>query len=189
MAAAPGDLATVANVKAWLGGSTDSTNDTVLQTLVTAASAWLVNYLSRNILSASYIETRRGTGNDSIVMRNYPITAVASVKWGGTSITVQADPIALSMGYLFDGRRIDLIGYCLPYRDPVVISYTAGYAAVPSDIGQAVCELVGEAFKRRERIGQASKSLGNGEVVSFMMKDMSEPTRSMLANYRNTVPV
>lgn len=185
---AAGDLTDLTSVKTWLEITTTN-NDTLLGQLITAASAWIVDYLSRPILSASYTETRKGTGNDSMTMRAYPITAVASIAWNGTSITAAADPIAGSPGFLFDGRRIDLIGNVFPYGCPVVISYTAGYVTAPADVQQACTELVGEAYKRRERIGQTSKTLGGQETVAFSQKDMNEAVRTALASYRNTVPV
>lgn len=68
--------------------------------------------------------------------------------------------------------------------DAVVIVYSY----VPSDIEQAVVELVGERVKSRERIGVSSKSLPNGESVSFMTKDMSTWVKTTLQAYRRVTP-
>lgn len=186
---AAGDLTTLDAVKAWIGSDVGSSSDTLLASLITSASGWIIDYLSRNILTASYAEVRQGNGNASMTMRQYPITAVASVGWNGQSIVNLVDPLNLQPGFLFDGRRLDLIGYTFPYGCPVVVAYTAGYATAPAAIAQACNELVGEAFKRRDRIGMASKTLGGQETVSYSLKDMNETTRTDLNNYRNTVPV
>lgn len=45
------------------------------------------------------------------------------------------------------------------------------YDYVPSDIEQAVIEMVGERYRYRERIGQASRSLGGQETASYMVRD------------------
>ena len=70
----------------------------------------------------------------------------------------------------------------------MTIAYCAGYATVPPSIQQACNELVGEAFARRSRIGQVSKTLGGQETVAFAQKDMGEFTRTALAAFVRVVP-
>ena len=60
----------------------------------------------------------------------------------------------------------------------MVVSYTAGYATVPAGVQQAVTELVGEAFRRRDRIGQTSKSLGGQETTSFLAAEMNATVKA-----------
>ncbi len=69
-----------------------------------------------------------------------------------------------------------------------MVSYTAGYATPPADISQAAAELVGEAFRRRDRIGLSSKSLGGQEVVAFSLKDMNDTAKALLASYQVLAP-
>ena len=184
---AAGDLTDLTTVKAWLGVTTTAFDDQ-LSGLVTAVSSFVTNYLGRQLLTASYVETYRGSGQRSMVLRNFPITAVASVAFAGQTITAAADPVALTSGVLFDDRTLTLVGYRFPIGLPVVVSYTAGFAATPPDIGQATVELVGEAFRRRDRIGLASKSLGGQEVIAFSLKDMNDTVRALLAPYQVLAP-
>jgi hypothetical protein len=184
---ADGDLTDLDTAKAWLGVTT-TTYDTQLSGLVTAVSSFVTGYLGRQLLTASYVETYRGNGQSSMVLRNFPITAVASVAFAGQTITAAADPVALSSGILFDDRALQLLGYRFPIGLPVVVGYTAGYAATPPDIGQAAVELVGEAFRRRDRIGLASKTLGGQEVIAFSLKDMNDTVRALLAPYQVLAP-
>jgi hypothetical protein len=184
---AAGDLTDLPTVKAWLGVTT-TTYDTQLGGLVTAVSSFVANYLGRQLLTASYAETYRGNGQASMVLRNFPITAVSSVAFAGQTITAAADPVALTSGVLFDDRALTLVGYRFPIGLPVVVSYTAGYATTPPDIGQAAVELVGEAFRRRDRIGLSSKSLGGQEVIAFSLKDMNDTVRALLAPYQVLAP-
>jgi hypothetical protein len=184
---AAGDLTDLPTVKSWLGLTTAAT-DSLISSLITAVSAFIPNYLGRQVLSASYVETYRGNGQDVMLLRNFPITAVASVAFAGQSITTPADPVALTSGLLFDDRTLTLIGYCFPIGLPVVVSYTAGYAATPTDIAQAAIELVGEAFRRRDRIGVSSKTLGGQEVVAFSLKDMNDTAKALLASYQVLAP-
>ena len=98
-----GDLTDLATVKSWLGVTTSAT-DGLIATLITAVSAFIPNYLGRQVLSASYVETYRGNGQHQLLLRNYPITAVASVAFAGQTVTAPADPVALTSGFLFDDR-------------------------------------------------------------------------------------
>jgi hypothetical protein len=184
---AAGDLTDLPTAKAWLG-VTSTSFDAQLSGLITAVSSFITNYLGRQILSASYVETYRGNGQSLLLLKNFPITAVASVAFAGQTITAAADPVALTSGILFDDRALRLIGYRFPIGLPVVVSYTAGYAAAPPDVAQAAVELVGEAFRRRERIGVSSKTLGGQEVVAFSLKDMNDSVKALLMPYQVLAP-
>ena len=184
---AAGDLTDLPTVKAWLGVTTTNF-DTQLGGLITAVSSFVGAYLGRQLLSASYQETYRGNGQSVLLLRNFPITAVASVAFAGQTVTAAADPVALTSGILFDDRSLRLIGYRFPVGLLVLVSYTAGYATTPADVAQAAVELVGEAFRRRDRIGLSSKSLGGQEVVAFAQKDMNDTVKTLLAPYQVLAP-
>jgi hypothetical protein len=63
------------------------------------------------------------------------------------------------------------------------------YDYVPFDVSFAVTELIGEWYKRKDRIGVLSKTLGGQETVTFSQKDMGESIRSVLQPYTNVVPM
>jgi hypothetical protein len=63
------------------------------------------------------------------------------------------------------------------------------YDYVPFDVSFAVTELIGEWYKRKDRIGVLSKTLGGQETVTFSQKDMGESIRSTLQPYTNVVPM
>jgi len=63
------------------------------------------------------------------------------------------------------------------------------YDYTPWAVNQAVTELIGEWYKRRDRIGVLSKTLGGQETITFSQKDMNESIRSSLQLYNNVVPV
>ena len=68
----------------------------------------------------------------------------------------------------------------------IVISY--GYT--PEDIVQALCELAGERYKARQRIGEVSQTVGGqGTTVAFSQKDMNDTIRALLQPYKNVTPV
>lgn len=62
------------------------------------------------------------------------------------------------------------------------------YSFCPMEVSQAVTELIGEWFKRKDRIGLLSKTLGGQETVTFSQKDMSDSIRTTFDYYSNVVP-
>lgn len=66
-------------------------------------------------------------------------------------------------------------------------SITYDYA--PWDVAFAVQEMIGEWYKRKDRIGVISKTLGGQETITFSQKDMGDSIRSTLQPYMNVVPL
>jgi hypothetical protein len=73
--------------------------------------------------------------------------------------------------------------------DDVGTKVQISYSYVPTDIAQAVTEMVGEATKRKERIGVLSKNLGGQESVTFSKSSMNDTIRECLQPYMSVVPV
>lgn len=63
------------------------------------------------------------------------------------------------------------------------------YSFVPADIEMVACEMVGEQYKYKDRIGYVSKSLGGQETVTFSQKAMTAYNRELLASYKIVVPI
>lgn len=176
-------LTTLANVKQYLQiDPSDTDADDLLERMIDAASATIEKYCQRHFLQANYTESKDGTGQRRITVRNIPMTAVASVTVNG--IAIPARPSATGQGYTFDQYGVKLTGYeFTDGYDNVVISYTAGFAAVPDDVDMACCELVSLRYKTLDRLGVTSKSLA-GESISFNMGDFTEPVKRALEQYR-----
>jgi hypothetical protein len=189
---AAGDLTTLAAAEAWVGIGSDNggPNDTMIASLITSASTWIGNELQRHVLSAEYTHTFTGNGQRFMLLRQAPVTAISALTWGGTTIPA-ANLTTLAAGYWIDddGRTLHLLDYRFPYRMPLQVSYTAGYATPPADIAQACNELVGSAFKRKTRIDEMTRSLGGQETASFSQADMGKPTRAALDKYKFMAPV
>ena len=64
------------------------------------------------------------------------------------------------------------------------------YSAPPAPVEMAVKEMVGEAYRRRERIGQTQRTHpGNGGSVSTPFIDLTPTAKMMLSSYRRAMPV
>lgn len=126
------DLTTLADVKAWLARS-DTNSDALLAALITRASREILSYLQRPLLLPhSVTELQRADGHSHIVLREWPVTSVASVAVGRASVPEAATP--LDSGWLLEAwngappgrpQGLNLAGWHA--RGPIEIVYQAGY--------------------------------------------------------------
>lgn len=183
-------LVTLEDVRPWvLKESTLSSDDTLLQSLIDAASALVVNFVNRDLVTTTYSEIYDGKGQRRLILRNYPIQTVESLLVDG--VNVIAAPNQLAGGYVFNTTSVAFRGFgtfsCGIQN--VLVGYTAGYDTVPDDIKWAVIELVGYKYKSRDRIGVVSHSNQNLTTDTYMVSDMPASVRSALNPYRRVVPV
>jgi hypothetical protein len=75
------DLITLARAKQAILSITDSTYDTLLGTLITACSDAVEKYCRRDFYSRSYDELYSGIGDRRLILREYPIQSIASVRY------------------------------------------------------------------------------------------------------------
>ncbi len=154
---AASDLAVLADVKAWLSGSSGigTSDDALLGRLITDLSGVILAYLSRpSVLPRSWSERYDGNGKERVYLRKFPVTSLTSLVIGSTPIAAAPAPgagISFQSGYLLDPwdgappggiQAIDLRGYCFwRGRQNVLVTYTAGYqvsgeaATVPAASG------------------------------------------------------
>jgi hypothetical protein len=188
-----GDLTTLDDVKAWLKtgqGAFPASDDALLARLITAASRFVESWLGRPVAAADWQEVRDGTGGQRLAFAHVPVTAVLSLSIDGLAIPPASADGGWDAGYVFTPTELALRGYVFTRRaQNVLITYTAGYAATPPDIGQACIELVCRRYKERTRIGEVSRAMGGSETVTYAQQDMSEDVRLLLSQYRSVAPV
>lgn len=177
-------FASVTQVKDYLGLRSGD-DDNLLSRLCLAATDWMQTYLNRDIASVAYAsELRDGTGTQSLMLANSPITAVSSVFINGTAL----DPSK----FIFDNYlliRTDGSVFTRGLRN-ISVSYTAGFIVVPDDIVQACVELVAWRYKEKERVGQSTVSFASsGQNVTYQTSDVPADVKTTLNNYRKVVPV
>ena len=188
-----GDLATLGDVKAWLQtgqSSFPATDDALLTRLITAASQFVQTWLGRQIAPSDWQEVRDGTGGHRLAFANFPVTAVLSLSIDGVAIPPAPADGGFDAGYVFTATELALRGYVFTRRaQNVILSYTAGYPATPPDVAQACIELVCQRYRERTRIGETSRAVSGGEIVTFSQQDMSADVKVLLAQYRVVAPV
>lgn len=193
------DFCTPGDLKDWLGiaGSKD---DALLASLITNVTAAMLNKMNRaDVLSASYTEVRNGNGGSRLALKNFPVTAVTSLKINGA--VIPASPDSIQAGYVFDQYQLSLIGssFLWPGNSPgssfgvgannITVIYTAGYASLPADLKQACIDWCAFRYRQKSWIGQTSKHLGTGETVSFSQKDMPDSVAAVIQQYSRRIPV
>jgi hypothetical protein len=190
---ADGDLTTLDDVKAWLKtgqGAFPATDDALLARLITAASRFIESWLARRMALTDWQEVRDGTGGQRLAFANLPVAAVLSVAIDGLVIPPAATDGSCGAGYVFTPTELALRGYVFTRRPQnVVMTYTAGFAAIPPDIAQACIELVCQRYKERTRIGETSRAVSGSETVTYAQQDMSDDVRLLLSQYRAVAPV
>ena len=75
------DLITLSRAKQNIQAITDSSQDSVLTTLITAVSDAVEKYCNRRFVSTARDELYNGTGDRRLILREYPIQSVQSVRY------------------------------------------------------------------------------------------------------------
>jgi predicted transglutaminase-like cysteine proteinase len=183
---AAGDLTTLVAVKAKLR-VTGTGDDAMLGTMITQASQFIQAWLNRTFASASYTETRDGTGTQTMMFANYPVTAVASLTVDDLAVPPASN--TTNTGYRFTAHRLHLNNDVFTRGfGNMTVTYTAGYTSTPPEIDGACADFVAYKYRELERIGHSSKSI-QSETVAFITADMPAGVKTILNNYRNVVPV
>lgn len=155
------DLTTLATLKADLG-ITDSTNDTVLQRYLTAASEAIKNYCNRVFQVETVTDefwaqrdpypSTFASGLAPLQLSRFPIKAagVSSVVENGTTLVDATDfRVDYTLGHL---TRIDGSAYPMRWPAyPISVTYQAGYVTIPAALVEAVIRLVRASWYARLR--------------------------------------
>ncbi len=75
------DLITIARAKLAIASITDSSQDGLLQVLVTSYSDAIEKYCKRRFVSQGYDELYNGTGDRRLLLRQYPVQSVQAVRY------------------------------------------------------------------------------------------------------------
>jgi hypothetical protein len=141
---AASDLAALADVKAWLAGSSGigSTDDALISRLITDVSGAIAAYLGRPSLTPRTLTERLdGNGKTRLFLSRYPVLQTISLVIDNVAVAAAMPPAAGAphpRGYLLEpwdglppGRPQALDLFDLVFRQGrqnIVVSYSAGYA-------------------------------------------------------------
>lgn len=175
-------LCTPADIRAYLGLTEQQAPDSVLLPLCAAADAFVLSYLNRTTLDVTtYNETYHGTGSNTLVPDQRPVVTVTSVAVGGVA---QAAAAGQGAGFVWDDLAVYLRdGLFTRGVLNVQVSYSAGFETIPEDIKRAAVDIVAEKYMRRNRVGIASKTIGQ-ESISYSRDDVTPFAVKALNQYK-----
>ena len=193
--------ATLAEAKAYLSIS-DSIDDTMLESMVEAASRSIDNIAGRRFYLDASASARlyRGTNPYILTVDDFGSTTglALALDTGGdgtyeTTLTYNVDYVvepfnAVAMGKPY--TQITLVGgQLLPWllpnlRPSVELTAKWGFPTVPDDISQACLILTADMYKRKDSVGG---NLGISELGAIRMSPLGRDIAAMTRAYRREV--
>lgn len=205
------------NVKTHLGlGSGDSSLDALIDLVIEAVDGIIDGFTGRGSLaSAQATEYYDGPGSGKLILRRRPVTAVAgvwvdAVGYHGQAAGAFGSGTEWTAGVDFVNPRTDATegngGMLVALRNPdfegggiwprgignIKVTYTAGYATIPSDLATAATSLAVQLVQAAERgaplsgetIGDYSYQLLNNPAGAGSAAPVLGAVASILARYR-----
>ena len=175
---------------AYTGAGFVGVDDVLLTRLVTAASAFIQRETGRVLASEQYSESYNGVGSNCLMLRNQPVTAVASVVVDG--VTVPPAASSMSVGFLFDDKMVYLNGFFFSRGfQNIQVSYTGGPLAGDPDIAlaeEACIELAAWDYRRKDRTGEDMKTTA-GQAVHYTVKELPDEIARKIRRLARVTPV
>lgn len=156
-------------------GITSTSTDAVLLSLLRGASTFVQRYIGRDITYQRYTETFYPEESSvRLCVTNFPLDAVESISIDGVTLDAStggyANYVAAKEGFV---RRLDG-GRFSTGNVPTVITYRAGFKAVPEDLRTVVKKLISSAYNQRLSEGLLEEELGTYRVKYASSSAMSE---------------
>lgn len=161
-----GNLTTLDRALQWLNQSSDPQD--LVARLIAATSAQTEKFLGYAVLQASYTRTFNGEGLPRLFVPDIPLVSVQSLVIDGQNIPAGSLLAGTQQaGFYNDASSIGLIGYgfCRGFQN-ITATYTAGLAAVPADLEQAVLDWLKVSWSNQSMVGIGTNvtSIGAGDT-------------------------
>jgi len=156
----------------------DTSKDTWVELLINAASDAIEKHCVRSFTQATYTHTLDGHQNNEVVLPQWPVTSVTDLRVDSDRV-FGADTIKDAAEYTVIDGVLRLHTSRFPEGSQNVrITYTAGYATIPSDLQLACMFYVEWSFRTQNdrRLGRTTTTKGNETVehVPGMPKEIRE---------------
>lgn len=191
------ELVALADLKTYLG-ITSSGQDAKLSAVKTDIEDAVKKYCGRDLLvpSTPYTEYYAGDGSQRLIVDQRPVVSVSSIYIDPSCLFESGSLVPnlnsgspaelISSQRQLDSGIIELFSYAfLRGRRSVKITYSAGYATVPSDLQRAVKLICAKAWKVQElqMIGQISQQVGD-KTVTYEPDAWPKEAAEILGRYR-----
>lgn len=150
-----------------LGNILTAQEITAVELSADAASSQIQKYCDLMFISADYTEVWDGAATDEIIPREWPITAITSVKFAANGV-FDDSAIIDSKLYNISNHGMSITfrnGMLTPRgRANVEVIYTAGYTTIPADLQIAALRQLQYLYKQ---IGKGDGMLGLKSIQKF----------------------
>jgi len=160
-------LTSVSNVKSFLDISNTS-DDTLIQNIIYRVTDQIQSYCRRDFFSTEYTEYYDGDGSKTLIVNQFPITAIDSIyddidyQWGSDD-EISSDDIIFNANS--NDSKSGIINLDTDYfsigKQNIKITYTAGYSTIPYDIEKAAILLSAIEYFTGKTFMNANSEGGN----------------------------
>lgn len=199
-------LTTLDRAKSFLEISGDS-KDTILTLLINQVTGSIEQFLKRSLLSQSYTEKYDGTGNNTLVLNQFPVTAFTSLEVNTSGDSTEDWQTIDTKNYFWyrDGRVVlnnPIAGFLdqdagdfLPYPKKYKATYTAGFLidfanennpslhTLPSELEYACLKMLGSAYNSRKSEGLQNIKVGDISMTFMQAVNKDAEVKEILGKY------
>jgi len=185
----------------------DYSKDKLLERVINSVSANVAKYCNRKFIADTYSEFYAGHGRQRLVLNQYPINAITSVKVSSASLTAGTEYVTSGQTYLdqgivfketgwtWYGYLTGLVGEYTAPVDNIEVVYSAGYTlepetarTLPWDLEDAVVSMVGELFGEQQSGSVGLTSMKQGQLAySYDTASLLERHSEVLNSYKKVV--
>lgn len=154
----------------------DTSKDRILERYINSASEMVSKYCGRKFISDTYTEYYGGLGNTKLVLNQYPINYITSVKVNSALYTAGVDYVTADRTYLdrgllvretgwsWYGYETGLVAELTAPIDNIEVVYSAGYtlSTLPADIENTVIDMVSILYNNQTQGANGLQSLTQG---------------------------
>lgn len=161
----------------------DYSKDKLLERNINSVSNMVSKYCNRNFISDTYTEFYKGSGRQKLILHQFPINTITSVKVDSASLTagtdyVTSDQTYLDQGIIFKsngwtwyGYLTGLVGELTAPVDNIEVIYSAGYTlspensrTLPWDLEDVCVSMIANLFDEQQNETVGLKQLVQGKL-------------------------
>lgn len=175
------------DVKDYLGLDDNTEQDAYLADLILLVTSEVENYCGRTFASATFTEYFDGVFQDSLNLKNYPITSITSIHDDGDRVYGDSSLISSSdYVYYADEGIVKFDSVLSGGNKSVKVVYVAGYATIPSDLKLAIIKRVAAEYIEGHAQVNAIKSTGDGSgEIEDKPGRLKKESNEVLNRYKN----